>query len=205
MKKTGAVILAGGKGTRFHGQKQFFNLMGRPLWQYTYDKVKKVLKNENLVVVGIDIPGGDTRTFSVINGLKKLDADTDRVLIAEAARPLVTEDQLKILLEDEHPSVSFVMPLVYTVIKRDGSYLNRNELYELLTPQAFDYKLLTSAFDSGQFTDMTDETRVMYEYHQIQPFLIETTENLIKVTYQKDIAVIEQLIKADENKGGFQL
>lgn len=197
MKINGAVILAGGQGNRFHGRKQFYELYGKPLWRHVYDKALRVVDRDHIIVVGVDIPGGKTRTDSVKLGLQAMAADTERVIFIEAARPLVTEEQIKCLLEDSHPSASFVMPLVNTVIRRDGGYLNRNELYELLTPQAFDCKLLRQAYDSNQFAEMTDETRVMFEYHGIPPHLIETTENLIKVTYQRDIAIIERLMQAD--------
>lgn len=191
--KYGAIILAGGKGSRFKGEKQFIKFNGKVMWRYPYDEVSKLIKRDNIVVVGVDIKGGETRSESVIKGINALKEDTDRVIILEAARPLVTLEQINILLKNKNPSVSFVMPLVNTVIKRDGTYLNRNELYELLTPQAFDFKLLKEAYCSGKFKDMTDETRVMFEYHGIKPILLETNQNLVKVTYRRDIPVIESI------------
>ena len=50
------------------------------------------------------------------------------------------------------------------------------------------------AMNSGRFEDMTDETRVMFEYFNIKPHFIETTENLIKVTYPRDLAIVERLL-----------
>lgn len=194
-KDIGAVVLAGGKGERFQGQKQYCKLNGKPLWKHVYDKVYAVIQSDNIVVVGIDIPGGETRTESVIKGLNRLSSNTSRVIIAEAARPLVTKRQIEELINDDAPSTSFVMPLVNTVIKRDGTYINREEMYELLTPQAFDYQLISRALNSGQFKNMTDETRVMLEFHGIKPHLIETTENLFKVTYKRDLPIIESLME----------
>ncbi len=194
-KCVGAVVLAGGKGERFRGQKQFCELKGKPLWQHVNDKIHAVMQSDNIIVVGIDIPGGETRTESVRKGLKRLSPNTERVIIAEAARPLVTKQQIEEILYDNAPSSSFVMPLVNTVIKRDGTYINREEMYELLTPQAFDYQLLSKALDSGRFKNMTDETRTMFEFYGIKPHLIETTDNLIKVTYQKDLSIIESLLE----------
>ncbi len=40
----GAVVLAGGKGQRFQGQKQFCELKGKPLWQHVYDKIMQYSK-----------------------------------------------------------------------------------------------------------------------------------------------------------------
>lgn len=193
----GAIILAGGKGMRFHGPKQFVQLQGKPLWEIVRDKAYDVLRNQNIVTVGVDVPGGETRTGSVINGMRALRPETSRVIILEAARPLVRREQIQALLLAPEPSVTFVIPLVNTVIKRNGEYLNRNELYELLTPQAFDYAMLLKALSSGRFQDMTDETRTMYEYWNIPPHFIETTENLIKITYQRDIPIIERLLEEE--------
>lgn len=63
----------------------------------------------------------------------------------------------------------------------------------MLVPQAFDFKMLFKAYGSGKFKDMTDETRVMYEYYGIKPTMIETDNNLYKVTYPGDLLVIESI------------
>lgn len=91
-------------------------------------------------------------------------------------------------------------PLVNTVVFRNGAYVNRDELYELLTPQAFDYQLLFKALHSGGFTNMTDETRVMFEYHKILPHFIETTSPLFKVTYPEDIFIVENIMNQGKLK-----
>lgn len=192
--KYGAIVLAAGFSTRYGGaKKQDLEFHGKQLWKYSYDTAKSIVGHENIVAVGKDIPGGDTRTKSVIIGLRSLPSNTDRVIILDAARPLVTVRQIKILLENPNPSCTLVRPLVNTPIFRDGTYVNRNEMYDMLVPQAFDYKLLLEAYDSGRFEDMTDETRVMYEYHGIKPILIETENNLYKVTYPGDLLIIESI------------
>ncbi len=198
--KKGAILLAAGKGTRYQGSKQDIEFHGKPIWRYPYDLLVSIIGKENVVAVGKDIAGGSTRTESVFNGLKALQEDTDRVIIVEAARPLLTKEQVEQLLNDEHPSVSFVRPLVNTVIYRDGRYLNREELYDLLTPQAFDYKKLLVAYQSGRFADMTDETRAMFEFYGIKPRFIETGTNLFKITYPGDLDIIESIYQAQQEK-----
>ncbi|MDD6756052.1 MAG: 2-C-methyl-D-erythritol 4-phosphate cytidylyltransferase [Succinatimonas sp.] len=193
--KYSAILLAAGKGTRYKEKKQDVIFHNKPLWRYAYECAKKIVGKQNIIVVGKDIHGGVTRTESVLKGLESIPSDTDRVVILEAARPMVTEKQIRQLLEDSHPSCSFVRPLVNTVIFRNGTYINRDSLYELLTPQAFDYKLLLSAYRSGKFNDMTDETRVMYEFHGIRAHFIETETNLYKVTYPGDLDIIESIYK----------
>ena len=193
--KYSAIVLSAGKGTRFGGKKQDIVVNGKPLWKMVYDAAIKVVGSDRTVVVGKDILGGKTRSESVTIGLDNIPKDTEKVIILEAARPLVTEEQIRILLNDRHASVSFVRPLVNTVIYRDGRYINREDLYDLLTPQAFDYQKLVNAYKTGKYTNTTDETRVMYEEYGISPFFIETGNNLLKVTYPGDIEIIEALLK----------
>lgn len=199
-----AIILAAGKGTRYKEKKQDILFHEKPIWNYAFETVLRVIPRERVIVVGKDIAGGDTRTGSVLNGLKALPEDTDRVVIVEAARPMVTKTQIHELLTDTHPSTSFVRPLVNTVIYKDGTYINRNDLYDLLTPQAFDYKLLLQAYKSGRFNDMTDETRAMFEFYGIKPHFIETDSNLYKITYPGDLEIIESIYKRLQEEGRFE-
>ena len=90
-------------------------------------------------------------------------------------------------------SSTYVLPLVNTVIKRDGTYLNREEYFFMSTPAAFDFNLLIEAFETNKYFDLTDDTRVMYEEYGIKPHFLEGSENLMKVTYKTDISVLETL------------
>ncbi|MBQ7220597.1 MAG: 2-C-methyl-D-erythritol 4-phosphate cytidylyltransferase [Synergistaceae bacterium] len=190
---TGAILLAAGSGVRFGGKKQDLIFHGSPLWRYAYNILNKFIDSTHLVAVGQDILGGETRTLSVSIGLANLPDDTERVIIAEAARPFVLPEQVDKLIKDNHDSASFVKPLVNTVIFRDGSYIDREHLYELLTPQAFSFPKLRYAYSHRSSDNFTDETRIMYEVLGIKPFFIETGQNLFKLTYQEDIAVLESL------------
>lgn len=194
----GAILLAAGSGTRYHERKQDLLFHGKPIWRYAYETAMSVVGKENIVAVGKDIKGGLTRSESVKNGLKALPNEVDRLIILEAARPMVTKEQILELLNDPYPSSTFVRPLVNTVIYRDGTYVNRDDFYDLLTPQAFDRKMLHEAYMSNRFNDMTDETRVMFEYHGVKPHFIETESNLFKITYPGDLDIIESIYKAQK-------
>lgn len=196
----GAILLAAGQGSRYGGRKQDLMFHGKPLWRYSYETTLSVVGNGNVVAVGKDMPGGRTRTGSVRIGLEALPMSVDRVIIVEAARPMVTKEQIIQLLEDSYPSSTFVRPLVNTVIFRDGTYVNRNEMYDMLTPQAFDRKMLQDAYESGRFEDMTDETRVMFEFYGVKPHFIETESNLFKITYPGDLDIIESIYRTRMEK-----
>lgn len=194
------IILAGGSGTRFGGnaKKQFLEFHGKELWQHIYDTSINVVPKENVVVVGIDIPGGSTRSGSVKNGLDWVASKRNckRVVICEAARALVTQKQLKDIIEFESPSCCYVNPVVDTVILTDKTYLTRSECRHLVSPQAFDFDLLYKAYTDCDLSEIrTDETRLMFDKFGIKPDFLEGGENLYKVTYQKDIAIIEEIWK----------
>lgn len=197
----GVILLAAGQGSRYHGKKQDLIFHGKPIWRFAYDTALDVVGEGNIVAVGKDIQGGATRTGSVINGLAALPKEIDRVILVEAARPMVTKAQIVQLLNDSYPSSSFVRPLVNTVIYRDGTYVNREDLYDLLTPQAFDRKMLEEAYQSGRFYDMTDETRVMFEFYGVKPHFIETESNLFKITYPGDLEIIESIYQLQVKDG----
>lgn len=195
----GAIILAGGKGTRFHRQKQFVMFQGKELWRHVFDKVLSLIPREHVVVVGVDVPGGETRSGSVMNGLSALKG-CSKVLLVEAARPLVTTGQLRQLIDTQADSITFVAPCVDTIIKKDKTYLNRSECLRLQTPQAFDYDLLKRAYATGKYTDTTDETRVLFEEYGLAPVFLDGGENLYKVTYPKDLAFLEMCLLSSSNK-----
>ncbi|MCI8518057.1 MAG: hypothetical protein HFG75_14510 [Hungatella sp.] len=194
----GAIILAGGQGERFKKKKQFELIDGKEMWRFVYDKAVQVISKEMTRVVGIDIPGGDTRSLSVYNGLMELSENCKRVIIIEAARPLVTVEQIKKSIERSEKSVTYALPLVNTVIGRDGTYYNRNEFYDLLTPQSFDFQLLREAYKTGKYKDTTDETVVMFREYGIKPYFLLEGENLLKVTYKRDMGIIQNLLRNGE-------
>ena len=196
-----AIVLAGGFGARFGERKQFVDFMGKPVYMHVYEKAVIALGCENVVVVGVDIPGGLTRSHSVINGLKHFKQKGkkyNKVLIMEAARPLVTIEQIRSLIDANAPSVTFVQPLVNTIIKKDVEFVNRNDYFELLTPQCFDFELLYKAYIEKSDWDMTDETRVIYEKYKIKPKFIEGGQNLTKLTYIKDLPYLEHLFRLQQ-------
>lgn len=201
MKKTAVIILAGGQGTRFGTKKQFIQFLGKELWRHIYDKINKYINKEDIIVVGVDILGGITRSQSVINGIcafEEKKVDYERMIILEAARPLVTKDQIELILNDTHDSSTFALPLISTIVGKEGTYLNRDEYYRLSTPEAFDYDLFVKAYLSNKYFDMTDDTRVMYDHYGIKPYFLEGAENLLKLTYQSDLYILENLAKKYE-------
>lgn len=196
MDKIAAIILAAGQGSRFNGKKQFLEFHGKPLYMHVYDTLASILPKTNIIIVGVDVAGGSTRNESVKIGLEYLAGlkHISKVIICEAARCLVTKNQIEQILKLESKSVSYVNPVVDTVILKDKTYINRADCFHLVSPQMFDYELLYKAYQNADLAEIrTDETRLMDETYGIKPDFIIGDDNLYKVTYPKDIAVLESL------------
>lgn len=120
---TGAILLAGGKGSRLGGDipKQYIKVAGKMIIEYSLDVLIKSKEVDTLVIVAKDIwheeiraiidryPNrskfvgfslpGKTRQRSIYNALKYMREfadDEDSVLIHDAARPNLTEGLLRI-------------------------------------------------------------------------------------------------------------
>lgn len=192
----GIILLAGGRGERFHGKKQDAELHGKPLWKIVYDKCLEVVPEDRIVKVGMDVPGGKTRALSVRNGLMALkNKGIERVITVEAARPLVTVEQIRKIIETEGDSVSYVIPCPETVITIEKAYLRRKDLFFMQCPQLFNYELLCKAMeDEEKYADRTEESRIMSDEYGISPVFLEGGQNLFKVTYPNDIRYLENFV-----------
>ena len=191
--ETATIILAGGSGTRYGGKKQFALLDGKPLWRHLYDLVADVAPDDRIVVVGVDVEGGTTRNRSVQHGMARL-GSTQRVMIFDAARPLVTRGQVARLRAVDTPSATFAMPVVDTLVRTDGTPADRSEYMRVQTPQAFDFDMLWRAVRDDRYAQATDETRVMFDEYGIRPLLLQGGENLMKVTYPEDMVVLQGIL-----------
>ena len=174
--RIGAVILAGGRGSRMHSdvQKQYMLLNGRPLIAYALEAFEYSCADDLVLVTGAGeadfvqtqilsklklkklravVTGGKERYHSVYEGLKAL-KNCDYVLIHDGARPLVTEDIIrrsaKAAVQDGACVVG--MPVKDTIKVSDPddfavSTPDRSSLWQIQTPQAFSYPLIRRAYD----------------------------------------------------------
>lgn len=199
---TAAIIVAGGSGTRFGRPKHTQLLGGIELWQRSVATFESA-GIESIVVVGDvpgGVPGGQRRRDSVANGLAVVPSGTKRVLIHDAARPLVTVALVARVRErvgrDDVDAVVPAVPLTDTIKRIDGDLVeatvDRTGLVAVQTPQGFRLSTLVEAHGSDQ-TDATDDAAMVERLGGTVVHVPGDPMN-IKITFPGDIDVASALL-----------
>lgn len=188
----GCLVLAAGKGRRFGSEKQFFTWRGTQLWSRAYNTLREVTSGD-IVVVGLDIEGGRTRQESVSSGLRLI--DSDKVIIFEAARPLVSEKDVMDLIEEDYPSVTFGSKIDTPVYSfKTKKYIKPSGIRVVQNLQCFETSLLKEAHQKTKLKNAGDDTIIMHEALGIEPRILEANMfNLWKVIEKNDIFVLDAL------------
>ncbi|GAA0428706.1 2-C-methyl-D-erythritol 4-phosphate cytidylyltransferase [Massilia aurea] len=225
-----ALIPAAGVGARMAAgsPKQYLPIGAKPMLRHTVDAfLSSPLIAHTYVVVSADDPfidtvlpdagerasrvtvlrcGGATRMESIRNGLhavRAVLADTDHVLVHDAARPGLNAALIERLITEtgDHPAGGLLaLPVVDTVKRRvDGGIatVDRANLWLAQTPQMFTYALLCRALDAA--TDpaaITDDASAV-EALGLAPRLVEGHPRNLKVTLPSDIRIAEMYLAAD--------
>ena len=160
MSKFAVIIPAAGKSTRMGGRKkENIVIEGRTVLERT----KAAFEGFDQIIVvgpGGDVPGGDRRQDSVVNGLDALRNDIDFVLVHDGARPFVSSEVIErvknALLEGSDAVVPCVRPK--DTIRTKEKALVRSELYAVQTPQGFKKEVLERCYakvkeDNIELTD----------------------------------------------------
>lgn len=197
-EKFSAIILAGGNGKRFGKKKQFMLLDGGPIWQVLFKKACGLF--DDIVVVGVDCEAGETRRESVRNGLRRIKGDY--VIILESARPLVSIEQIKLLKRAvvKYRNATFYKPIVNTVY--DGFGFARKGIFEILTPQGFEVKLLKEALREHRALLATDECQTVCRITKKPPFFLDGDFRMYKITYPEDLQIVRSLNSCIKKCGG---
>ena len=225
MAKFHVLIPAAGFGSRMENQlpKQYLPLLGRPMLHWALevflnsDRIDSVIlvlspeddlwaKNElNHPKLTVLKCGGETRAESVLNGLgaSKHIAESDWVLVHDAARPGMTERLLNHLLnelQDDQVGGLLAIPLADTLKRSDEAQRvaktePRDNLWQAQTPQMFRYGLLKEALTKSGAAP-TDEAQAV-EALGYKPKLVTGQLRNMKVTYPQDLAILEAIILAN--------
>ena len=219
-----AIVPAGGLGTRMGGTvpKQFLNLNGKPILCYTLKALQESgLISELILVVPKKeygnacnqwlgkpeivtkvVVGGAKRQDSVYNGFCEVSRESEIVLVHDGVRPFLSHKMIRetINAAREYGAAITAIPVHDTIKRVDASGLvsqtvERENLWRVQTPQAFQYKILNEAFKKANSENFygTDEGTLI-EHLGAPVKVIEGSEKNIKITRPEDLELSETYI-----------
>lgn len=221
-----AIIVAAGSGHRFAGSqpKQFAELCGKPLIIHSLERFDACnVVDEIVLVLSADgkrqfevssfgyeitklrsiVTGGATRAESVRNGLDSVDANTANIIaVHDGARPLVSVDEIErtISKADETGAACLVAEVTDTIKEVSGGHIsgtiNRSKLRRALTPQAFRYDIIKSAFDGVSLDESVTDECYLVEKLDIEIAFVEGSGLNLKITRREDMLFAKSVIEA---------
>jgi len=215
-----AIIVAAGDSRRMGFDKLFATIAGRPVIAQTIHaferagcvggiivvaredrlaEIKKIVCDEKLKKVRSIITGGKHRQDSVRAGLDHLEPTARYVAIHDAARPLITAEQIELVLEQclLHAAASLAEPISDTLKYVDNEFfvtspVDRHQLYAMQTPQIFERQLIQDAYRSvcAENASVTDEVSAVERLGR-KIKLVPNKDLNFKITYPRDLALAE--------------
>lgn len=220
------IIVAAGRSERMGAgaDKAFLSLGPRPVIAYSLmafeacseiDSVILVVRREQQIAakgvarmfgcakVKAIVTGGKHRQDSVLCGIEAADRETRHVVVHDAARPMVTADQIAAVVASAKRYGSGVAArrMIDTVkfVKRGAIVdhtLDRDNVWTVQTPQAFKLEALRQALESLRTSGetVTDEAGAMEKCGE-SVRLVAFTELNLKITTPDDLQDIASLMK----------
>jgi 2-C-methyl-D-erythritol 4-phosphate cytidylyltransferase len=221
-----AVIVGGGSGNRFGGDKLTVSLAGKPLIAHTLcafegtdavsamvlvvppgreEEFRSIAREEGISKLTSVISGGEHRHESVRRGLEALPPGVELVAIHDAARPLITPDLITLCLEmaAKERASALAAPVTDTLHRIDASgcaagTVDRTTLRAMQTPQVFCAAEIRDLLAAVSGTP-TDEVSVAMAAGK-KVSLVEHHEPNLKVTWPHDVVMAEALLRASGGK-----
>lgn len=223
------LIVAGGKGLRMGGDlpKQFIPMRGKPLLMHTLEAFQRWDASARIVLVlpedhqpywnmlcreiGCKVPhvivnGGETRFYSVKNGLDWILADKRTspapdgkclVAIHDGVRPFISCEVIEACFEKaaRTGAVIPVVPMIDSLRETDGEGsrpVDRSRYFAVQTPQVFDLDLLAKAYEQPYSALFTDDASVVEAMGHSIDTVAGDREN-IKITTPFDLLIAEAM------------
>lgn len=206
------IVLAGGVGSRFGSKipKQYQTINGKEVIFYSINALKNSASVEKIIVVAHgeyiakvknDYPeieaveGGDTRNKSLYNALSyiKRNYDCEKIIVLEAARPMVTSALVDDYLERLNDADAVITG--QKIVASLGSYkqhvVNREDYYLIEAPEAFRFDLLYNNFDKDSKT-ITATNQHLPENSRLDVNF--EFKNNMKITYFQDLKYCEGMM-----------
>ena len=220
-----AIAAAAGEGSRLGGgPKALVRLGGSPMLSHSLVVLAKAGGVEGIVVAapaghedGIRsvavstvpatrvevVTGGSTRQESVRRSLGAVPAAARRIVVHDAARPLVTVRLVDAALEAlDHAARSIVaIPLTDTLKRAAGGFVgdtvSREGLFRAQTPQAFRADVFRAAHEraAADRFEATDDAALLERLGE-RVAIVAGDERNLKVTTVEDLVLAEALLRS---------
>ena len=220
---TNAIIVAAGKSERMGTgtDKAFLSLGNRPVVAWSLiafekcpdiDRIILVVRKEQQLAAkavakmfGISklvavVPGGNKRQESVQAGLAVCDVDTRFVVVHDGARLCVTPEVISEVVKlAKRVGAATVGRRMTDTVKRveKGTLVSatedREKLWAVQTPQAFNFRVLQNAYKSLGKNDVTDDCQAV-ELSGEAVRIYENREPNFKITTVEDLQIASALL-----------
>lgn len=218
-----AIVLAAGRSVRMGAgkEKQLMRIGGKPMFIFAVerllehpsvdriiltaredrlDHIQAVLNSYQLSRAVLVIPGGQTRQESVSCGLQRV--TTERVMVHEAARPVISQALLSRVVAPDDDAVVPVVEIPFTVAVGGDvmeEMVERSSLRNVQLPQVFRTETLRKAHELAKKDEFmsTEDSQLVFRMGVPVRFVEGAVEN-IKVTYPVDFVVAHEWIFGEE-------
>ena len=221
---TTAIIVAAGKSERMGTgtDKAFLSLVNKPVVAWSLlafercpevDRIVLVVRKDQQVAAkavcqmfGISklqaiVAGGAKRQESVAAGLAAGDIDTRYVIVHDGARPMVASELIAEIAKAvrRSPAVTVGRRITDTVKRVEKGITvsateDREKLWAVQTPQAFQVKALRAALASLGGREVTDECQAL-ELAGETVKILESRQPNFKITTVEDLQIAASLLK----------
>lgn len=224
--KVAAIVAAAGKGQRLKAKahKPFVILGKDPILahalkgldssshvdeiilvvhQADLGKAKSLLKKYGLKKIKKIVVGGRRRMDSVKNGLAEVSEETGYVMVHDGCRPFIDNKVISSVIEAAEIfgaaiTAVAVKPTIKEVEKGNfvASTLNRQQLVDVQTPQAFKKDIIVRAYAKA-FEDAVEATddAALVERLGLKVKVVEGSNKNIKITTAEDLKYAKALIE----------
>lgn len=211
------IILSGGIGTRMNSDipKQYLDLLGQKVIQYSIDAFRKADSLNDFVVVADSeksikfieenyrvkaILGGNTRNESFYAALNFIDEhyDCEWIFVNEAARPMITPHIIEEYMEliKTCDCVYCVKDITDSLEMKTGCYVDRTEYELVMSPEAYRFEMIKKYFDPHSKTTfpghVLPDTSRKIKYTDYR--------NNLKLTYPEDLILLKTMLKIRKSK-----
>ncbi|MBV8372567.1 MAG: 2-C-methyl-D-erythritol 4-phosphate cytidylyltransferase [Candidatus Eremiobacteraeota bacterium] len=223
-----AVIVAAGRGERFGGPKQLFELGGLPMVGWSMRTFAQMPEVAEIVVatepewtrevgdafarlargrIARVVEGGATRQDSVRNGLRAVPGSCNAVLVHDGARPLVRADDVRAAMREVRDGRAALLAerAVDTMKRVDPATLRVLETVERATLWAAQTPQFATAADFRRAHAAAERDGVhatddaaLLERIGVEVVVVPATHANFKVTLPEDMARAQALLRGSE-------